>query len=219
MSIHLNYEHYQGFMKLFDLPLDNGDVYFEVSGDKPVTLKELCSIFEGLGYGMFSFAHAMPKLHEKIAFENFEERGERFIALKLAPFLGLPGNDHKVELNELKEFLQWVKDKAFENPNQNLRLILDSVDKEARFELSGPNQVLIAELNQQMNSKIKQSDILTQWVANQKEGIINTKGDLLDLFANFPASLLMSNEEKDKYHSLQPTQPTAKQLRKKLRYH
>lgn len=213
MSINLNYEHYEGFMKLFELPLENGDIYFEVSGNEPATMKELCSIFEGLGYGMFSFAHAMPKLHEKIAFENFEERGERFIALKLAPFLGLPGNDHKSELNELKEFLSWIKDKAFENPNQNLRLILDGVDKKARFELSGPNQVLIASLNLEMKNKIKQSPILTQWVANQKEGIINTKGELLDLFANFPATLLMNSEEKEEYFKLQP-----KELNKKLKY-
>lgn len=218
MTIHLNYEHYEGFMKVFDLPLDNGDIYFEVSGNKPATMKELCSLFEGLGYGMFSFAHAMPSLHEKIAFENFEERGEKFIALKLAPFLGLPGNDHKAELNELKEFLLWIKDKAFENPNQNLRLILDGVDKQARFELSGPNQVLIASLNNEMNSKINKSPILTQWVANQKEGIINTKGELLDLFANFPASLLMNSKEKEEYFKLQPNQPTPKQLKKKLRY-
>lgn len=218
MSISLNYEHYEGFMKLFDLALDNGDVYFEVSGNKPATMKELCSIFEGLGYGLFSFAHAMPKLHEKIDFENFDERGEKFIVLKLAPFLGLPGNDHKAELQELKEFLSWVKDKAFENPNQNLRLILDGVDKKARFELSGPNQTLIGALNLEMKNKIKQSPILIQWVANQKEGIINTKGDLLDLYANFPASLLMNREEKEQYNKLQPNQPTLKQLKKKLRY-
>lgn len=213
MSIDLNYKNYEGFMKLFELPLDNGDVYFDVLGNEPATMKELCSLFEVLGYGLFSFAHAMPKLHEKIAFENFYERGERFIALKLAPFLGLPGDEHKAELNELKDFLQWIKDKAFEHPNQNLRLILDAVEKKATFKLSGSNEELIKSLNGEMNDKISTSPILTQWVNNQKEGIIHTKGPLLDLLANLPASLLMNSEEKEQYFKLQP-----KELNKKLKY-
>jgi hypothetical protein len=209
---------FEGFLTIFDLVADNGDIYYHVESyeeEEPVTLREICRTFETSGWGLFSFAHAMPKLLDKLKFDVVEEDGEKFTAMRLAPFLGLPGNeDFKAELDELKELLTWLKDKGLETPTNQLRMILDSFgERETTFELMGKNKELTAKIQEEMFEKINQSPILTQWLENQKEGIVNTKGELHDLLASFPTVELMNPEEQDKYLA---AQPPIKNLQKKI---
>lgn len=199
---------YEGFLKIFDLVADNGDIYYHVQSydkEEPITLKDICRTFETSGWGLFSFAHAMPKLHKKLKFDIVEENGNKFTAMRLAPFLGLPGgDDFKSELDELKDFLTWLKDRSLENPTNQLRIILDALGEKAEFRLVGKNEELTTQIENEMFEKMNKSNTLTQWLENQKEGIINTKGELYDLWANFPTVELMSSEEQDKYLAAQP---------------
>jgi hypothetical protein len=202
---------YQSFFKIFDLPDENGDVYFHVEQDnkeEPITLKEVCDTYEISRWGLFSFAHANIKLQEKIKFEVIEEDGKKFTVMRLAPFLGLPGNkDFKSELNDLKDLLAWFKEKALETPSNNLKIILDAFGETAKLSLYGRNKELTAQLEKEMFEKIEKSPNLTQWVENQKEGILSAKGRLHDLTARFTADELMNLEEKMEYSKLQGPTP------------
>jgi hypothetical protein len=123
--------------------------------------------------------------------------------MRLAPFLGLPGSkDFKTELNDLKEFLAWVKEKSFETPTNDLKIILSAVDKEANLSLSGKNKELTAQLEKEMFEKINNSPNLTKWLENQKEGIINAKGKLFDLTARFHSTELMNLAERTEFYKL-----------------
>lgn len=214
---------FEGFLTIFDLVSENGDIYYHIPSHyedgEPATLREVCRTFETSGWGLFSFAHAMTKLHEKIDFDIIEEDGNKFTAIQLAPFLGLPGDDSKSELEELKTFLTWLKDKGLETPTNQLRIILDSFgERETVFKLTGKNKELTDAIQEEMFEKINKSPILTQWLENQKEGIVNTKGELHDLLASFPTVELMSQEEQEKYLAAQaPIKNLQKKLNRSLR--
>lgn len=205
--IHIEPSTFEGFLKIFDSVYDNGNVYFhlEEKGKKlPVMLKDVCDMYETSGWGLFSFAHSISKLQDKIDFKIVEENGNKFVAMKLAPFLGLPGgNDFESELNDLEDLLVWIKEKSLENPKNDLRIILDAVGDKSKLRLYGKNTELTNELETEMFEKINSSEHLTQWVENQKEGIINAKGRLFDLMARFPTAELMDLEERTEYYKKQ----------------
>lgn len=203
----------QQLLDIFNEVCVDGNAYFLAHSHKenPISLKDVCRQFESIGWGLFSFAQYMPI--DKIKFEVLIEHGKDTVAFQLAPFLGLPGENHSIELLELESFLMWFKEEAKRNPTQQLRLVLDAVGDDAQLRFTGKNKEQIEQLNTFMQKHIEYSANLTQWLENQKKAILAAKAELklFDLYATLLPTDLMSQQQINDYNaSIDPDGSIAK---------
>lgn len=217
------------FLNVFDDVSEKGESYFELKnyqvGDEQYFHQEVSRYFETFGYGLFSFSQNIIHLKDKIDYQVVEDEGNQFLVYNLAAFLGLPSINPVEELNELKEFLIYIKDKCVEyNPRENSIIGLSRFEDEfgtmkTQFGVFIANQSLQSSLNQDILEKIEQSEVLSQWIENQKEGIVNTHTHLDNLYANFSVmSLMNENEKKPIVEQSKKTQKIQKELLKKRKF-
>lgn len=201
------------FLDLFDHVNSEGESYFhlvEYDEENPPTTEMLYDLasryFETLGYGIFSFAQNIEHLKSKVNYDIIEENDKAYVIYNLAPFLGLPGENAQKELNELKEFLLFIKNELVQvAPTYTNQICLDrfeQIDHEENMTQQVEFRVITEAqhqevINEKINSKIQQSAILTKWLSNQKKGITNTHMHCDNLLAHFSIYSLMNQEEKD----------------------
>lgn len=189
------------FISIFDIPFnnsfDNGDIayYIENYNGKEITAKELYDNMISYNFGVFGATHTVPEIVEDMDIAVVEQNGNHFVVFQLAPFLGLPNNDWREELKELKSFLEWVKEEATNNPQYKVKLSFMRVGDNVDFNLTSDSKVLEEELNKKMDDKVSNSTILTKWVENQKKGYKEVEKQCDDLWISMDSLSLMSMEE------------------------
>lgn len=192
------------FLKIFNIPFEtgfnNGDIAYHVENysGNTVTAKELYDNMISCNFGVFGSTHTIPELVKEMNIEMVEENNNHFVLFQLAPFLGLPNNDWKEELKELKSFLEWIKEEAINNPQYKIKLSFMRVGDKVDFNLVSDSKTLEEELNKKMDEKVVASPILTQWVANQKRGYREVEKQCYDLWISMDSLSLMSLEEQMK---------------------
>ena len=103
------------FISIFDIPFnngfENGDIAYHIENynGKEITAKELYDNMITCSFGIFGCTHTVPEIVEDMKIEIVEQEKNYFVVFQLAPFLGLPNNDWREELKELKLFLEWVE--------------------------------------------------------------------------------------------------------------
>lgn len=198
------------FLKIFDIPLENGfengDIayYVETYSGKEITAKELYHDMISCNFGVFGAVHTIPEMVEEMEIEIVEQNGNHFVVFQLAPFLGLPNNDWKEELKELKSFLEWIKEEAINNPQYKVKLSFMRVGDDVKFNLVSDSKELEEELNKKMDEQVEKSSILTQWIANQKKGYREVEKQCYDLWISMDSLSLMNLEEQTKQLKARP---------------
>lgn len=189
------------FLKIFDIPIQNGfesgDIAYHIENyrGKEITAKELYNDMITCNFGIFGVTHTLTQFVEEMNIEVVEQEGHHFVVFQLAPFLGLPNDDWKEELKELKCFLEWIKEEAISHPEHKVKLSFMRLGDNVDFNLTSDFQVLQEELNKKMDEKVANSSILTQWVTNQKQGYREVEKQCYDLWISMDSLSLMSLEE------------------------
>lgn len=193
---------YESFLNVFDLINEEGDIGFEILNyqkDEKLNIDDLSEMMENHGYGMFVMSCSIKDFVKKMKVEIISEDNNYFMLLKAAPLLGLPGDNFKDELKELKIFFEFIKEKALENPEQRLVLQLHRGFGKCGLDIVVKNKILQEELSKEMNEKINSSSVLSQWLKNQKRGIRNTHKQCSNLWATFDACKLIDEEHRYEY--------------------
>lgn len=167
---------FEGFLAIFDKPIEEDLVGFHVKNYKgqTITANDLTEIMITLQFSVFGVASKLPYLLEDMDIHMVEQNNAHFVCFNLAPFLGLPSEKPVEELAQLKELLVWLKDETINHPQEVIKLCLSRDDKEATFDIYCSDTVLEESLNQQFNEKINHSKVLTVWSENQKLGFMHT---------------------------------------------
>lgn len=192
------------FLKLLDIPfennLKNGSVAYQIKNynNEKITGKDLRELMISSYFGVFGGTGFLPHMVEKMNINVVKHNNNHFVTFKLAPLLGLPNNDWKEELRELKSFLKWIKEESIKNPNNVIKLSLTRESNNVKFNLISDSDILEKELNQKMDVKVASSQVLTQWVKNQKEGFKEIQKECNDLFISMNSLSLMSLDEQTK---------------------
>ena len=97
------------FLNMFNFPfeygLENGDAIINVDhfNKKKLDIKDIYSTMVSSGLGIFGVTYTLPEFVEKINFEQLPKEDDNcFAILNVIQFLGLPGEDWKNEIEELK---------------------------------------------------------------------------------------------------------------------
>lgn len=208
---HINiYPIMSDFIKIFDIPFengfDNGDIAYQVKNysGKEITPRELYDNMVSCHFGVFGATHTLPECIEKMNIEIVEQDKEHFVVFNLPAFLGLPCNDWKKEMQELKDFLIWFKEEAISNSQYNIKLSFMRVGEKVDFNIVSESDKLEEDLNKKMEEKVSSSKTLTQWVINQKKGYKEIEKQCYDLWISMDAMSLMSFKEQNDYVESKP---------------
>ena len=204
---------YEGILSLWDKVDATGAVHFPVYhgyiSTPSVHLHHICEAMQHNGWILFSMAHTQKHLEQQANIQVIPYGHKLMVACQLAPLLGLPNQNWKEELAELRQFLVTLKNQSLDHLEQTGGFGLDSVGNKASFFVSSTNNMLGEEWTKQARHTISQSPVLTQWLENQKQSILATKGKLFDLCASMRVSDLFTRAEWSAYSQSVP-QPTSK---------
>lgn len=177
MFIHFSPTMFEGFLDIFDKPIEEDLVGFHVENYKghTITANDLTEIMVTSRFGVFGVASKIPYLLEDMDIHMVEQNNAHFVCFNLAPFLGLPSENPVEQLAQLKNLLVWLKDETVNNPKETIKLCLSRDNKEATFDIYCSDKTLETTLNQQFNEKINNSPALTMWRENQKLGFMHTE--------------------------------------------
>jgi hypothetical protein len=172
LYIHMHPEAFNGFMSVFNEVNEEGDVFCFLENYQGETIKPdtLIKIMNESSYSVFGVAAHVPSQAKKMKMAIEEEDGHSFLALNIAPFLGLPGEDPLAELKELKGLLEWVKEEVVTHYQAQIYLIISRNRDEVELKIISSSDELESKLQSQFNEKINQSPVLTEWKKNQEDG-------------------------------------------------
>jgi hypothetical protein len=172
LFINMHPEAFQGFLSVFKEIHEGGDVfcYLENYQGETIKPKDLIEIMEQSHYSVFGVAAHLPEQIKKMKMDVIEEDGHHFLALNIAPFLGLPGNNPIAELRELKGLLEWLKEEVITNYQSKIYLAITRYPSQTELKVISDSDELEARLQSQFNEKVTNSPVLTQWKNIQQEG-------------------------------------------------
>lgn len=154
------------------------------------------------GDGLFSFPLVLPEVYEKIDLDvqDNEDDGKEYLYINLAQLLSLPNKNPDAEILELKNLLEYFKNKSIE-----LELFSDIYITTSRG--FGPTSLRLQvkdnkfpELSQEFQSRIDSSETLTYWANSVKKGIEHTDTHCDNLFYNFNIIQLFTFDELEIMH-------------------